>query len=166
MEIWPPMTIPAFHFIGASPLIRLTSLFFFSLSCFFYLIFSFLHLFLCSFSLMSMHLFFSPPRIFSRFSSLWILYLRIFAFFNFGKWSQPICYWVFVEFFFPSSSELFYSFASSKKTTWKNALFPGGNLQLTTVPYFVIRVRKVKFTYNNINKLIIKIVFYKSNFFG
>lgn len=29
------MTIPAFHFIGASPLIRLTSLFFFSLSCFF-----------------------------------------------------------------------------------------------------------------------------------
>lgn len=51
----------------------------------FFLPYFFLHLFLCSFSLMSMHLFFSPPRIFSRFSSLWILYLQIFAFFNFGK---------------------------------------------------------------------------------
>lgn len=166
MEIWPPMTIPAFHFIGASPLIRLTSLFFFSSSCFFYLIFSFLHLFLCSFSLMSMHLFFSPPRIFSRFSSLWILYLQIFAFFKFWKVITTDLLLSFCWIFFPSSSELFYSFASSKKTTWKNALFPGGNLQLTTVPYFAIRVRKVKFTYNNINKLIIKIVFYKSNFFG
>lgn len=143
----------------------------FSLFLFFVMFFS--TLFFPFFIYSCVHSHWCPCTCFSRhlgFSRVFLPYgfsiCKSLHFFNFGKWSQPICYWVFVEFFLRLVLNYFILLLHQRKLREKNTLFPGGNLQLTTVPYFAIRVREVKFTYNNINKLIIKIVFYKSNFFG
>lgn len=136
MEIWLPT--PAFRFVGASPLIRLTSLFLFPPLCFLFLIFFFIYSLVLSLMFMFSH-FFHLLR-FSCVSSLSSLYTNLYipVFEN----EQARFAVDFLKFFtlIPSYS----------------VLLPVLRWQFRILQFEC----RMKFANNNLNKSIIKTIFY------